>query len=245
MSNLKSLLLVFFFGLISLTVNAQEVNNQSKTLFQNFKPTKNIKTVGLYVAPQFQYANFAGAYTPVVGISGMAQMNKKWGIGLSVFSNYNDFTPAKISATKAYNFDVKYGGLSLEYTLKPDALFHVSFPATIGIANARIDSVETGTKSNEAFGEKNHNKDEFGMNNESENPNYFMYQQGIRLETNIFKYGKVFIGANYRLALGKTIMSTTAMPNVTPSNLSGLSFNIGAKFGIFDFDPNKHSKRKK
>jgi hypothetical protein len=83
----------------------------------------------------------AVSFTPTVGIPGMVQANKKWGIGAGAYSTFTDYIPKELSSSKAYGFGVQYGGLKLEYTPKPNAVVHVSFLLMIGAGMASIDSV--------------------------------------------------------------------------------------------------------
>jgi hypothetical protein len=70
---------------------------------------------------------------------------------------------------------------------------------------------------------------------------FTVIQPGINLESNLFKYGKVFIGAKYRLAMGKsgTIDSTNPIPVTTATQLNGFSINAGVKIGLFNYNIRK------
>ncbi len=234
------------------TLHAQEAPktaSETQTVFKNNSLKNKIKSVGIYVVPEIQYTGLAGNFAPTAGLSGMMQANKKWGIGAGYYSTITDYTPKQLSANKAFNFDAQYGGLKFEYTPKPDAVVHVSFPLLIGAGMANIDSVNE-SKHNEKYDNMNTN-DNYGEkmdhhNDHNENM-FFVIQPGINLETNLFKYGKVFLGANYRLGMGKTTTSTfpSVYPSVTASQLSGLSVNLGVKIGIFDWDLKGKKSRQK
>lgn len=250
--------LVFAMVCVANGLYAQN-SNETKTLLssKNFKPFSKIKTVGLYVAPEIQYAGLAGSFAPMGGLSVMIQANQKWGIGATGFSTLGDFTPTKLSSTKAYNFDAKFGGLKLEYTPKPNALIHVSFPLVIGGGMAQIDSVGANYNEKNAgdmYGEKVKNETDiqYGGNDEKGKLGgdnmFFMIQPGVHLETNIFKYSKIFVGANYRIAAGKSGASNTNPALIPTSNqLSGFSVNFGVKVGLFDYNirRNKTTKENK
>jgi hypothetical protein len=244
----KNLILMMLAMTLTTTGIYAQDHNETKTLFGNkkFSPFKKINTLGLYVAPEIQYAGLAGGYAPMGGISAMLQVNKKWGIGGIAYTTLEDYTPTKLSSTKAYNFDAQFGGLKLEFTPKPNSLVHVSFPLVIGAGMAKIDSVDANHNSKndgDMYGEKGKNEGRKDNGN-SENGKmgkednlFFMIQPGIHLETNILKYAKIFVGANYRIAAGKSgATSTNPLLIPTSSQMSGLLVNFGVKVGLFDYN---------
>jgi hypothetical protein len=65
-----------------------------------------------------------------------------------------------------------------------------------------------------------------GMNrNDRRGPGTLGIQPGINLEVNLFKYVKVFGGANYRFAFGE---------EKTPG-MSRAAGTLGVKVGVFDY----------
>jgi hypothetical protein len=153
---------------------------------------------------------------------------------------------------KALNFNAQYGGLKFEYTQKPNAVVHMSFPLLIDGALANIDSVKNIEKG--GFGNGRHDfgrkgesgrgsrGGDFGVRNSDFNNQslFFLIQPGIKLETNVLRIAKLYIGVNYRIAAGKSDLVTTVPAFVPKSNqLSGLSVNFGVKIGLFGFDLRK------
>lgn len=242
-------LMVMLLAMICIagSTYAQDTN-ETKTLLggKKGKPFKKINYLGLYIAPEVQYAGLAGGFTPVGGVSAMLQINKKWGIGGVVYTTLDDYTPTKLSAAKAYNFDANFGGLKLEYTTKPNSLVHVSFPLIIGAGMAKIDSV--GKKDgrdlfgeNDQKGEGMHFEgDKKGRRDGGEDNLFFMIQPGVHLEMNVIKYAKVYLGASYRIAAGKSdATSTNPLLIPTSSQMSGFAVNLGIKVGLFDYNIRK------
>ena len=87
--------------------------------------------------------------------------------------------------------------------------------------NGRDDLFEFGGKGNRGNNDRN---------------SFVVIQPSIQIEANLVRFVKLFAGVNYRLAFKEN--STT---NQLPSNtLQGISFNFGAKMGLFDF----HVKQK-
>jgi hypothetical protein len=235
---------------------AQTQKDETKTMFnhKNFKPFKSLTYVGIYVAPEIQYASLAGGFTPMGGVSAMLQANKKWGIGAVAYTTIaENYTPTKLSSAKLYTMDAQFGGLKLEYTPKPNSLIHVSFPLMIGAGMANIDSLNANKMDNE----RNYGKDkdgvdgknQDGMKNEGKGKGenmFFAIQPGIHLEANVLKYSKIFIGANYRIAAGKSsLVSTNTVLIPTSNQLGGVSVNFGIKVGLFDFNAERLRKKTK
>ncbi len=243
-TNMKN---TFLLSLVIITLFAGSVaaqdSTRSKTWFSNTKNSKRLHYIGAYVSPEVQYGSLAGSFTPISGMSAMLVFNKKWALGLAAYGTATEFTPSSINTNKALSYEANYGGLKLEYTPKPNDVLHVSFPILIGAGMANIDSVST--KTNYSFnkrGDKGRGGD-FGREDRNRNENedaFFIFQPGIKLETNVLRIAKLFIGANYRIAAGKsslTSSNTALIP--TSAQLSGVSFSFGAKIGVFDFDVQK------
>lgn len=205
-----------------------------KTIFGSKNAKHKINYLGIYVAPELQYGQLNNSFAPMGGVSFMLQVNKKWGIGMTGFGGGGD----RNDTTKNGG---NFGGLKLEYTPKPDAAVHVTFPLMLGM----------GQEGNgfRGFGDGNGrgNHDDFGMgrfdkNNDefrhggSERNAYAVIQPGIALETNLFRYAKAFVGANYRFAFNSTGYS---------SALQGVSANVGVKLGVFDYSLAKKAKKQK
>ncbi len=236
-------------GLCMVTSIYAQDTNETKTLFgkKEWNPLKKVNYLGLYVAPELHYGRLAGGFTPMGGISTMLQINKKWGIGGVVYTTFGGYTPTQLSSTKAYNFDAGFGGLKLEYTVKPNSMIHVSFPLIIGAGMARINSAGRKRGKWDLFGEKGmkgegvHSDWDRGGRRDGMSDNlFFMIQPGINLEMNVLKYAKVFLGASYRITAGKSkATSTNPLLIPTSSQISGFYMNAGIKVGLFDYNIGK------
>lgn len=234
--------LILTLSILSISASCSFAQDSLVTTTQTWfvwgKPFKKLQHLDLYVSPEVQFARLAGGYAPVTGVSAMVSINKKWGVGAAAYSTFENYTPKKLSAAKAYNFDAQFGGLKLEYTPKPDARVHVSFPLLIGGARARIDSAGAD-KGDHSFGKKDlkrNGEGHVGGHVGQEDKVFFVIQPGINLETNVFRSLKLFAGANYRIAAGKN-GSKVSNSVLTPkaSQFNGLSASFGVKVVIFDF----------
>jgi hypothetical protein len=226
----KVILMTVVAIIVSMKGYAQD---STRTLFHLSMP----KYFGLYLAPEFQYGQLKGQFTSFGGGSAMLLFNKKFAIGLTMQQNlYRSFSPAGISPLVLHG---GFGGLKLEYTCNPDAVVHLSFPLVIGMGMATVDSANyTAWRNNDTTSyRQNHQFEDRRGRNRNE---YFMLQPGVQVEANLFKYLKLFAGANYRFAFAT--YNTNNSPLISQSTLQGLSMNVGLKFGLFDFSPGRGKK---
>jgi hypothetical protein len=217
-----------------------EVKNEDKmkTLFARVKrPSAKINYLGLSVSPQFQYGTLAGQFTPMSGMTGMLHINKKWGIGLGGYSTIdNRFTPTALNTNKALSLRSMYGGLNFEYTPKPNAALHVSFPLLIGAGMAQVDSV--GNRSNQ-FGRRDNNRRDRDFNRLGAGGTaYMVIQPGVNLEANVFRFVKIFAGVSYRIvpATHQNDRIVSTLPSPSAGQLGGFNLNAGLKVGVFDYN---------
>ncbi len=196
------------------------------------------KYVGIYVAPEYQYGQAAGAFNSYSGGSAMLIFNKKLAVGVTAIGSIQEnFAPAKTSPLLLRS---GFGGIKLEYTPRPNAAVHVTFPLVIGYGMARLDSVSytSTTWVKDTIEGNGHGKGKnkgFERNNRGISNDYFVIQPGIQLETNIFRTVKLFAGVNYRFAFP----TETLTAPLTSTTLNGLSANVGIKVGLFDFSTTK------
>ena len=177
--------------------------------------------LGLYIAPEYQYGQLSGDFTSMGGSSVMLLVNKRFAIGGTMQRSLDaQFSPTNLSPLKA---QTTFGGLKMEYTAKPNSAVHVSFPLVVGMGIVRADST-LGYGRNSDFGERN------GRFNTQAN-RFVVVQPGIQLEGNLFRYAKIFAGANYRVAFQQEANNTKISSNA----LQGFSANVGLKLGIFDY----------
>ncbi|HLO43279.1 MAG TPA: hypothetical protein VK175_03030 [Leadbetterella sp.] len=209
MMKFKSVLMCVL-GLVSMNAIAQ---TEMQTLFDKSK--NKIQSLGFYIAPEISFGQIGGSFAPIAGNSLMLTLNKKFAVGASLSGSVRD--------NGSTNMSGHFGGLKIEYTPKPDALVHVSFPLLIGAGS-------TFTKGSfEGFDRRGRYNDRFDFDrNES-----FVLQPGVNVEANVFKYAKVFLGVNYRLSANKSGYD---------ADLSGFSSSLGLKFGVFDYKLKKKDK---
>ena len=227
---------VFILLAVIGLANSANVAGQdsTKSAMRTFFGGKNAKVkvhhLGLYFAPELQYGQLDGSFRPMAGASVMLQVNKKWGIGAMGFGGEG-------SRTDTTKNGGNFGGLKLEYTPKPDARVHVSFPLMLGAG-------ETGGGHRDGMGRNRGGRNgkngrdymDYVSNSGIERSAFAVIQPGVSLEANVLRYARVFVGANYRFAFNSTGYS---------SALQGFSTNAGLKVGIFDYSLAKKVKKEK
>jgi hypothetical protein len=222
-----------FFAIATLvgmslhTLNAQNQQTDStQTRYLFAKPS----SVGLYVAPEASYGQLNGEMTTFAGSSFMLMFNKKWSIGvMGAGSSNRSFSPAGV---KPWYMNANYGGLKLEYTLNPNAPVHVTFPLILGMGVVSADSLNTNVK-----GGRGGNNEFWGGGNAAYRNQYGVVIPGITLEANLFRFAKVSLGANYRLAFAQTLGT-----KVPENSLNGFNVSAGVKVGLFDISTSRRKR---
>ncbi len=226
MKNFFAIATLVGMSLHTLNLNAQnEQPDSTRTRYLFAKPS----SVGLYVAPEASYGQLNGEMTTFGGSSFMLMFNKKWSIGvMGAGSTNRSFSPAGV---KPWYMNANYGGLKVEYTVNPNAPIHVTFPLTLGMGVVSADSLTNfrgGGRDNEFWGSKNAaNRNQYGV-----------VIPGITLEANLFRFAKVSLGANYRLAFAQTLGT-----KVPENSLNGFNVSAGLKVGLFDVSTSRRKRK--
>ena len=236
-------LILFLTSALIFSANAQETANisktdsssQLKTLFQ-IKKGNGLKSWGITAAPWVQF----GQLGTQSGMNFAVHVNNNWAIGAGFLGNMRPKQDPNINTVPTPR--QSFSGLTIEYTPKANSLIHVSFPVMIGSIRqenpdmmymmATPTSLPYYPQPGGMGGRMDHDRDDFygGFNG----PSAFGIQPGINLELNVFKYGKLFAGLNYRAAFGQN----------STSDMKGFSGQVGATFGLFDKAFKARSKKK-
>lgn len=223
------ILSALLMGFSSATVLGQDSTKSSiQTIFKKKKGGAKLNYLGVYIAPEYQFGQVGGVFTSLAGGSFMLQFNKKFAVGMTGYSSFRN---------QSTGVDGMFGGLKFEYTVKPDAAIHVSFPLVVGMAGNGFHFGEFG----ENHGGMRGNKGDFDPNDNEiddsfSNTKYRLIQPGVVAEANLSRFAKAFVGANYRFAFDNNGLNT---------DYKGFSANIGIKLGIFDYAVNRKPKKKK
>ncbi len=209
------------------------LNDKTEYIFKQ----KSIKTVGLYFASEIGIGTINNKTVPLAGGSMMFLINKKIGFGFAGQITGNPNNASEI-------LKLGYGGLKLEYTIKPNAKVHTTIPLLIGTGFAKNDSLPFNNSYHDRNRAKNSHEKRYHTGNQ-----FFIIQPGVNLEANLMRYLKVFGGINYRMATklnnGRNINNADT---ISAKQVSGITATIGIKIGLFDYNLYKKdstSKRKK
>ena len=226
--------LTFYIVFFHTVAFGQEVPVATETQSDELKTiltSPKIKQLGVYVVPEYQFANLAGEFTSMGGGSVMVSLNKKLSIGVSGYSTLGTFSPTQISPDHTLEMSAQFGGAKLEYTLNPNSPIHVSFPLLIGDGRSTIDSIGNHNEGKD-YDYSHHDDQHSHHGNEI---SFLVIQPGINVEANVFRFMKVFGGANYRIVSGgESRTNNTAIESPRLGQMQGLSFNLGIKIG-YDF----------
>ena len=211
----KSLAIAVFISLIStLNLSAQDTTH---TLLKFRKP----ESIGIYVAPEFQYGSLNGDFTSFGGSSLMLMINNRFAFGVTGQSSLNNsFSPKNSSPLFVRS---QFGGGKIEYTLNPYSAIHITLPLMVGMGLVQADSL-SGRSGFWGGGERNNYYNRRGNS-------YVVIQPGVNVEANLLKFMKLFVGANYRFS----ILNDNNLAVLPASALQGLSISAGVKMGIFNY----------
>ncbi len=226
------ILSALLMGFSSATVLGQDSTKSSiQTIFKKKKGGAKLNYLGVYIAPEYQFGQVGGVFTSLAGGSFMLQFNKKFAVGMTGYSSFRN---------QSTGVDGMFGGLKFEYTVKPDAAIHVSFPLVIGVAgnNFHFGEFEHDDFRGDRDGNFDPNADGTmpSRNRDFSDNTYRLIQPGVVAEANLSRFAKAFVGANYRFAFDNNGLNT---------DYKGFSANIGVKLGIFDYAVNRKPKKKK
>ncbi len=127
-----------------------------------------------------------------------------------------------VGAANVTHPTVNYGytGLMIQYTLKPEKLFHLNGQLTMGSGS---------TKDYE--NKKSSLLDNFGN---VTGTNFYLAEAGIGGELNLGLKTRLILGVAYRAVWGIQQNSEhISRTHVTDGDLSGVNFTLGVKFGLY------------
>jgi hypothetical protein len=194
------------FGQETLIKIKKDTSSSMKTLF---KPAK-LQSIGL----SFQSQVLFGKGGPERGMGVQLHLNNKLSLGIASFnSNPRNDDPNRYSDEPRRRFTA----FTMEATPKANKVFHLSFPLAIGRIQEESPIINYSSSYMPQPGP--------GFRHSRRGENALGVQPGINLEVNLFKYVKVFGGANYRFAFGE---------EKTPG-MSRAAATFGVKVGVFDY----------
>ena len=202
------------FGQETLIKIKKDTSSSMKTLFKPHKLTS--------IGVSFQSQMLFGKGGPERGMGVQVHLNNKLSLGIASFNSMDRKDNRNGMAPEPRQ---RFNAITLEATPMANKVFHLSFPLAIGRIQQEDPMIYNYTSSmmpqpGPGYGGN------WGRNDPFRNgPRALGVQPGINLEVNLFKYVKVFGGANYRFAFGEE--KTRDMSRATGT--------IGVKVGVFDY----------
>ncbi|MFA9198479.1 MAG: hypothetical protein ACEQSO_03430 [Aquirufa sp.] len=203
------------FGQETVFKIKKDTTSSMKTLFKPHKLTS--------IGVSFQFQMLFGKGGPERSMGFQVHLNNKLSLGIASFnSNPRNDDPNRFADEPRRRFNA----LTMEITPMANKVFHLSFPLAIGriqeeapLYNYTHSYMSSMPQPGPGFGGNWGRNDPYGNG-----PRALGVQPGINLEVNLFKYVKVFGGANYRFAFGEE--KTHGMAKAAGT--------IGVKVGVFD-----------
>lgn len=201
------------------TVKKDRPKTELETLF-SMKKGSGLKSWGFTAGPVLQFGQLGAQH----GFNFAVHVNNQWSFGAGALGNMRSGDdrnrPTSLKPRQTFS------GFQIEYTPKPNALIHVSFPLMIGAI--RFEGPNNNYDSNFLMGAPAPINWDRDLDDDHRKFNRgkaaFGIQPGVSLELNVFKYAKLFGAVNYRFAAGKN----------SQADMNGVSGQIGFKLGVFD-----------
>lgn len=204
-----SLVIFFFFGLGS--VHAQD--GEVRTLFGG----GGIYASGGYGGFNTAFANIEDRNTFFFGGQGGWVINHSFVLGGGGMGFSTDFQYDPILDDQ-YQFQGGYGGLLVEFIIKPNNVLHFNIPMFVGGGGIRY-----------ATDNKN-----FNSYYQADEASFFIFEPGIDLQVNVHPFMRVAIGARYKITSDATLRYPVSGDKIADGSLLRVpSANVSFKFGRF------------
>jgi hypothetical protein len=163
--------------------------------------------IGGFIAPVTRFMEVRDEFGLLVGGRIGAVINHTWCIGLGGYGVGVDPTPEDLEGLE--DLTMAYGGLFLEYVLKPHSVVHICVPILVGGGQIQFEGDYVDPES--------------GDDSEA----IFVVEPEVNLEFNITRNLRLNLGAGYRH------VSRTDLVDFSDEDLSGVNGAITFKIGSF------------
>lgn len=162
-----------------MTFGSAQAQKETQTLLGNGK----VKTWGILVNPQVQYAEVLGQSVFFSNVKAGVVFNEKWVVGVNVGQSLNEVPRYNDLTMMTENLEFTQGGMYLEYRLFPHKLVHVSIPINVGLLQTESERDNFSPWGN--------------YEDDREYTNFYL-EPGLNIELNVSKFVKFQVGASYR-----------------------------------------------
>ena len=179
---------------------------------------------GGFGGPVVKVTRINGQDAVLVGGRGGWIINHTFVIGGGGYGLVSDVRPTVPGLFNQDKLMLGYGGLELEFILQSDRVVHLTVPVLIGAGAVGYRTGYWG--------------DDFDLSLGIDNKfdTFFIIEPGIDLELNVVSFFRINAGISYRHVSGvgvPTDITGTQRPLTSNSELRGVSWMIGFKFGSF------------
>ncbi|TRX49315.1 hypothetical protein FNH22_27195 [Fulvivirga sp. M361] len=208
---MKKVLLFLFASIVMLSVNAQDDDDEMKTLFGRKSEVRGFGSFDIKVT-EFNNENalFLGGHGGVI-------LNKHFILGGGGYglTTKNDFEVTNDNITEKFDLFGGYGGLVLGYIIAPKEIIHVSFPILIGAGG-----VEVVDDSRPIVND---------LRATIERSAFFVVEPSVEIEMNITGFLRISANGGYRYVEGVDL----DVNNISNNDLSSWTAGVSFKFGKF------------
>jgi len=218
-----------FVNLLLMLATTPLMAQQGKDSVETVFKFPRINAIGFRVSPELQAGNLGGKYAVFYGGSAMLTLNRSFSIGVAGFTTGHGFSEHRLPGTNNGNLNVHYGGLRIEYTLRPQKKLHLTFPLLIGLGMARSDTASF--RQPDPFTRGRLPGSEAGNSR-----TFAVIQPGINAEVNLLPHLNFFAGVSYRIVgnVGHDRINLPTVDSPTLGQLQGLTLSAGLRLR-FDF----------
>lgn len=222
----KRSIALFLLILAANPLLAQSNKDSVETVFQ----FPRINTLGFRITPEVQAGNLGGKFAMFQGASAMITLNRSFSVGVAGFTTGHGFSDRRFNNSNPGELSMHYGGLRLEYTLRPQKKFHLTFPLLIGLGRARNDSNYLILA--DPFMGRGLSDPGF-----SNSRTFAVIQPGVNAEINLVPHLNFFAGVSYRIVgtAGHDRNTLTVFDSPTLGQLQGVTVSAGLRLR-FDFN---------
>lgn len=209
--------LYILVGALMLSVGAiAQDDYYIRTIFNNKGP----RSSGGYASLSNKFTSINGDYANVVELYGGWYINHRFLIGIAGAATTNNI-PVPLQDRTVEDLDLSYEyvqcGMMTEYIMASHRAVHVGFQLFTG---AGLTLQYERDLENEEHWDSYYDYDH--------DENWFVVAEpGVKVEVNIFKWMRFTPGVSYRMAFG------SEGKGLTDDDISGVSVNLGLKFGKF------------
>jgi hypothetical protein len=161
----------------------------------------------VFIAPVGKFTQINDAFAFLGGVRAGWIINQRYVIGLGGYGLVNDVPGPTIDTAITPDLAIKYGGVELEYIIRPEDMVHFSVATLVALGYVRYDYTDSTRNDDDTF---------------------WVLEPTVNVYVNMTKYLRTGLGLGYRFAgdvnLGKDVKDV---------DLSGFAVTLSLNFGTY------------